>query len=137
MSTGTVTIGTESVGTSTIGTLSVTNTATLGSARIGATGPTITKFSFGTALFPQTVVGPYNSSGTSTGTFAVAGAQLGDYCAGSINSIGSATGAAGFYAIPSFYVISADTVRYAISGPASQGTIGTGIVGATAWRVTA
>ena len=137
MSTGVVTIGTESVGTSTIGTLSVTNTATLGSARIGATGPTITKFSFGTALFPLTVVGPYNSSGTSTGTFAVTGAQLGDYCAGSINSIGSATGAAGFYAVPSFYVISADTVRYAIAGPASQGTIGTGIVGATAWRVTA
>jgi hypothetical protein len=137
MSTGVVTIGTESVGTSTIGTLSVTNTATLGSARIGATGPTITKFSFGTALFPLTVVGPYNSSGTSTGTFAVTGAQLGDYCAGSINSIGSATGAAGFYAVPSFYVISSDTVRYAIAGPASQGTIGTGVVGATAWRVTA
>lgn len=137
MSTGMVTIGTESVGTSTIGTLSVTNTATLGSARIGATGPTITKFSFGTALFPLTVVGPYNSSGTSTGTFAVTGAQLGDYCAGSINSIGSATGAAGFFAVPSFYVISADTVRYAIAGPASQGTIGTGVVGATAWRVTA
>jgi hypothetical protein len=68
----------------------------LGSARIGATGPTITKFSFGTALFPQTVVGPYNSSSTSTGTFTVTGAQLGDYCAGSINSIGSATGASGF-----------------------------------------
>lgn len=137
MSTGTATIGTESVGLSTIGTLSVTNTATLGSAKIGAAGPTITKFSFGTALFPLTVVGPYNSSGTSTGTFAVTGAQLGDYCAGSINSIGSATGAAGFYAVPTFYVISADTVKYAISGPASQGTIGTGVVGATAWRVTA
>jgi hypothetical protein len=93
--------------------------------------------SYGTALFPSTVVGPYNASGTSTGTFGVTGAQLGDFVCGSINSIGSATGAAGFYAVPTFYVISNDVVRYAISGPASTGTIGTGIVSATAWRMTA
>ena len=90
----------------------------------------------GTASFPSTVVGPYNASGTSTGTFAVTGAQLGDFVCGSINSIGSATGAAGFYAVPTFYVISADTVRWAIAGPASSGTIGAGIVSATVWRVT-
>jgi len=128
---------TMSTGTATIGTLSVTATATVGSARIGSAGPTVTKVSHGTALFPSTVVGPYNASGTSTGTFGVTGAQLGDFVCGSINSIGSATGAAGFYCVPSFYVISSDVVRWAIAGPSSQGTIGTGIVSATAWRVTA
>jgi hypothetical protein len=147
---GTVTFGssiTASTGTATIGTLvatsetvtnsTVSNRITSGTYRIGAAGPSITSMSYGTASFPSTVVGPYNASGTSTGTFAVTGAQLGDFVCGSINSIGSATGGAGFYCVPSFYVISADTIRWAIAGPATQGTIGAGIVSATAWRMTA
>jgi hypothetical protein len=147
---GTVTFGssiTASSGTATLGTIvatsetvtnsTVSNRITSGTYRVGAAGPSVTNMCYGTASFPSTVVGPYNASGTSTGTFGVTGAQLGDFVCGSINSIGSATGAAGFYAIPSFYVISADVVRWAISGPATTGTIGAGIVSATAWRMTA
>ena len=136
-STGTATIGTLSVTSETVTNSTVSNRITSGTYRIGAAGPSITSMSYGTASFPSTVVGPYNASGTSTGTFSVTGAQLGDFVCGSINSIGSATGGAGFYCVPSFYVISADTIRWAIAGPATQGTIGSGIVSATAWRVTA
>lgn len=136
-STGTATIGTLSVTSETATNSTISNRITAGTIRIGSAGPSITSMSYGTALFPSTVVGPYNASGTATGTFTVTGAQLGDFVCGSINSIGSATGAAGFYAVPSFYVVSADTVRYSIAGPSSQGTIGAGIVSATAWRMTA
>jgi hypothetical protein len=136
-STGTATIGTLSVTSETVTNSTVSNRITAGTYRIGSAGPSITSMSYGTASFPSTVVGPYNASGTSTGTFAVTGAQLGDFVCGSINSIGSATGGAGFYCVPSFYVISADTIRWAIAGPATQGTIGAGIVSATAWRMTA
>lgn len=136
-STGTATIGTIVATSETVTNSTVSNRITTGTIRIGASGPSIIQAAYGTASFPSTVVGPYNASGTSTGTFAVTGALPGDFVCGSINSIGSATGAAGFYAVPSFYVISADTVRWAIAGPASQGTIGAGIVGATTWRTTA
>ena len=136
-STGTATIGTLVATSETVTNSTVSNRITSGTYRIGSAGPSITSMSYGTASFPSTVVGPYNASGTSTGTFAVTGAQLGDFVCGSINSIGSATGGAGFYCVPSFYVISADTIRWAIAGPATQGTIGAGIVSATAWRMTA
>ena len=136
-STGTATIGTLVATSETVTNSTVSNRITAGTYRIGAAGPSITSMSYGTASFPSTVVGPYNASGTSTGTFAVTGAQLGDFVCGSINSIGSATGGAGFYCVPSFYVISADTIRWAIAGPSTQGTIGAGIVSATAWRMTA
>jgi hypothetical protein len=136
-STGTATLGTIVATSETVTNSTVSNRITSGTYRIGASGPSITSMSYGTASFPSTVVGPYNASGTSTGTFAVTGAQLGDFVCGSINSIGSASGGAGFYCVPSFYVISADTIRWAIAGPATQGTIGAGIVSATAWRMTA
>jgi len=136
-STGTATIGTLVATSETVTNSTVSNRITAGTYRIGSAGPSITSMSYGTASFPSTVVGPYNASGTSTGTFAVTGAQLGDFVCGSINSIGSATGGAGFYCVPSFYVISADTIRWAIAGPSTQGTIGAGIVSATAWRMTA
>lgn len=136
-STGTATIGTLVATSETITNSTISNRLTTGTIRFGTTGPSFTQASYGTALFPSTVVGPYNASGTSTGTFGVTGAQVGDFVLGSINSIGSATGAAGFYAVTSFNVQSADVVRYAISGPASTGTIGTGIVSAMTLRATA
>jgi len=141
--TGTVTIGTESVNTSTIGTLGVTALATLGSAKIGASGPTITKVSYGTAAFTGSTFQDLDSvtagSNVTTGTFAVTGAALGDIVFGGLTSIGSSTGTNATLAqrlIPSFRVESADTIRYVILNTdiVSHGTIPAGTLYATAMR---
>jgi hypothetical protein len=141
--TGTVTIGTESVNTSTIGTLGVTALATLGSAKIGASGPTITKVSYGTAAFTGSTFQDLDSvtagSNVTTGTFAVTGAALGDIVFGGLTSIGSSTGTNATLAqrlIPSFRVESADTIRYVIlnTDTVSHGTTPAGTLFATAMR---
>jgi hypothetical protein len=141
-STGTSTIGTISANTATIGTLStlnglgVTTTATLGTAKIGASGPSITKVSYGTAAFTSATVQQYNSADSTTGTFALTGAALGDIVFGSINSIGSATGT--YNLAVSFYPTATDVVRYSIQNQGSTaGTIPSGIIHATAMRFTA
>ena len=145
-SSGTATIGTESVNTSTIGTLAVTVLATLGSAKIGASGPTITKVSYGTAAFTGSTFQDLDSatagSNVTTGTFAVTGAALGDIVFGGLTSIGSSTGTNATLAqrlIPSFRVESADTIRYVILNTdiASHGTTPAGTLYATALRFTA
>jgi hypothetical protein len=156
ISTGTATIGTasintqtvatSSVNTSTIGTLAVTALATLGSAKIGASGPTITKVSYGTAAFTGSTFQDLDSvtagSNVTTGTFAVTGAALGDIVFGGLTSIGSSTGTNATLAqrlIPSFRVESTDTIRYVILNTdiTSHGTTPAGTLYATAMRFTA
>jgi len=134
--TGTATIGTESVNTSTIGTLAVTALATLGSAKIGASGPTITKVSYGTAAFTLSTVSAYNAAGTTNGTFTLTGCALGDIMIGSLDSLGTATGSAGL--IIGFHPIATNIARYSITNPTTTaGTVPAGILYATAMRFTA
>jgi fibronectin-binding autotransporter adhesin len=136
-STGTATIGTQIVSTSTIGTLNVSGTATVGSLEIGGTaGPLITKVSYGTAAFTLSTVQPHNLADTTTGTFALTGAELGDIVIGSINSLGSTTGTAQI--MTNFYPISSNVVRYAVIGKGTTaGTVPAGTIFATAMRFTA
>jgi hypothetical protein len=132
-STGTATIGTESVNTSTIGTLGVTALATLGSAKIGASGPTITKVSYGTAAFTLSTVQPHNLVDTTTGTFGLTGVELGDIVIGSINSLGSTTGTTQI--ITSFFPIASNVIRYVVNSKGSTaGTVPAGTIFATAMR---
>jgi len=134
--TGTATIGTESVNTSTIGTLAVTALATLGSAKIGASGPTITKVSYGTAAFTLSTVSAYNAAGTTNGTFTLTGCALGDIMIGSLDSLGTATGSAGL--IIGFHPIATNIARYSITNPTTTaGTVPAGTIYATAMRFTA
>ena len=134
--TGTATIGTESVNTSTIGTLAVTALATLGSAKIGASGPTITKVSYGTAAFTLSTVSAYNAAGTTNGTFTLTGCALGDIMIGSLDSLGTATGSAGL--IIGFHPIATNIARYSITNPTTTaGTVPAGTIFATAMRFTA
>jgi len=134
--TGTVTIGTESVNTSTIGTLAVTNTATVGTLKVGASGPRLTAVSYGTAAFTLSTVQPHNLADTTTGTFALTGATLGDIVIGSIDSLGSTTGTVQI--ITSFFPIASNVIRYVVNSKGSTaGTVPAGTIFATAMRFTA
>ena len=133
-------------GVSSTGSLSVIGTATVGTLEIGATGPNITKVSFGTAAFTGSTFQDLDSatagSNVTTGTFAVTGAALGDIVFGGLTSIGSSTGTNATLAqrlIPSFRVESADTIRYVILNTdiVSHGTTPAGTLYATAMRFTA
>jgi len=142
---------TSSTGTNTLGTIestTINNTglATVGTLEIGATGPSITKVSFGTAAFTGSTFQDLDSatagSNVTTGTFAVTGAALGDIVFGGLTSIGSSTGTNATLAqrlIPSFRVESADTIRYVILNTdiVSHGTTPAGTLYATAMRFTA
>ena len=142
---------TSSTGTNTLGTIestTINNTglATVGTLEIGATGPSITKVSFGTAAFTGSTFQDLDSatagSNVTTGTFAVTGAALGDIVFGGLTSIGSSTGTNATLAqrlIPSFRVESTDTIRYVIlnTDTISHGTIPAGTIYATAMRFTA
>jgi len=132
-------------GVSSTGSLSVTGKATVGTLEIGATGPNITKVSFGTAAFTGSTFQDLDSatagSNVTTGTFAVTGAALGDIVFGGLTSIGSSTGTNATLAqrlIPSFRVESADTIRYVIlnTDTVSHGTTPAGTLYATAMRFT-
>ena len=132
-------------GVSSTGSLSVTGVATVGTLEIGATGPNITKVSFGTAAFTGSTFQDLDSvtagSNVTTGTFAVTGAALGDIVFGGLTSIGSSTGTNATLAqrlIPSFRVESADTIRYVILNTdiVSHGTTPAGTLYATAMRFT-
>jgi hypothetical protein len=132
-STGTATIGTESVNTSTISTLAVTNTATIGTLKVGASGPRLTAASYGTAAFTLSTVQPHNLADTTTGTFALTGAALGDIVIGSIDSLGSTTGTTQI--ITSFFPIASNVVRYVVNSKGSTaGTVPAGTIYATAMR---
>jgi len=135
-SSGTATIGTESVNTSTIGTLAVTNTATVGTLKVGASGPRLTAASYGTAAFTLSTVQPHNLADTTTGTFALTGAALGDIVIGSIDSLGSTTGTVQI--ITSFFPIASNVIRYVVNSKGSTaGTVPAGTIFATAMRFTA
>jgi hypothetical protein len=135
-STGTATIGTEIVSTSTIGTLSVTNTATVGTLKVGASGPRLTAVSYGTAAFTLSTVAAHNFADTTTGTFALTGAALGDIVIGSIDSLGSTTGTTQI--VTSFFPIASNVVRYVVNSKGSTaGTVPAGTIYATALRFTA
>ena len=135
-SSGTTTIGTESVNTSTIGTLAVTNTATVGTLKVGSAGPRLTAVSYGTAAFTLSTVQPHNLADTTTGTFALTGAALGDIVIGSIDSLGSTTGTVQI--ITSFFPIASNVIRYVVNSKGSTaGTVPAGTIFATAMRFTA
>lgn len=132
-SSGTATIGTESVNTSTIGTLAVTNTATVGTLKVGASGPRLTAISYGTATFTSATVSAHNVPDTTTGTFAITGAALGDIVIGSIDSLGSTTGTTQI--TTSFFPISSNVIRYVVNSKgATAGTVPAGTIFATAMR---
>jgi len=132
---------TSSTGTNTIGTIestTINNTglATVGTLEIGATGPSITKVSFGTAAFTASTVSAFNSAGTTNGTFVLTGSELGDIVVGSLNSLGTVGGSTGL--IIGFHPIASNVVRYSITNPTTTaGTVPAGTIFATAMRFTA
>jgi len=132
---------TSSTGTNTLGTIAsttISNTGlvTVGTLEIGATGPNITKVSFGTAAFTLSTVQPHNLADTTTGTFALTGAELGDIVIGTINSLGSTTGTVQI--MTNFYPIASNVIRYAVNSKGSTaGTVPAGTIFATALRFTA
>jgi hypothetical protein len=140
-STGTATIGTESVNVSTIA------SATFGTARItGSTGG-VTAFNYGTAAFTGATLQDLDSvttgSNTTTGTFTVSGAAIGDIVFGGLNSLSSSSGTAGVPAagarmMSQFRVEGANVIRYTIlnTDTVSHGTIPAGTLYATAMRFT-
>jgi len=139
---GPVTFGTNvtmSTGTATIGTIASTtinNTglATVGTLEIGATGPNITKVSYGTFPFTGGTVQTHAANDTTTGTFALP-CQLGDIVFASINSLGSTNGTA--LVSTDFFPIATDVVRFNIIGKGqTAGTIPAGTIFATAMRFT-
>ena len=153
-STGTATIGaavigattfttgfTSSTGTNTLGTIAsttISNTglATVGTLEIGASGPNITKVSYGTAAFTLSTVAAHNGAGTTNGTVALTGTVLGDMVIGSLDSLGSATGSTGL--IIGFHTIGSDVVRFSITNPTgTAGTVPAGTLQMTALRFTA
>jgi hypothetical protein len=125
-----------SASTATIGTLSATNTATVGTLKVGASGPRLTAVSYGTAAFTLSTVQPHNLADTTTGTFALTGAALGDIVIGSIDSLGSTTGTVQI--ITNFFPIASNVIRYVVNSKGSTaGTVPAGTIFATAMRFTA
>jgi len=123
-------------GVSSTGSLSVTGVATVGTLEIGATGPNITKVSFGTAAFTLSTVQPHNLADATTGTFALTGAELGDIVIGTVNSLGSTTGTVQI--MTNFYPIASNVIRYVVNSKGSTaGTVPAGTIFATAMRFTA
>jgi len=135
----TATISTATISTATIGTIASTtinNTglATVGTLEIGATGPNITKVSYGTFPFTGGTVQTHAANDTTTGTFALP-CQLGDIVFASINSLGSTNGTA--LVSTDFFPIATDVVRFNIIGKGqTAGTIPAGTIFATAMRFT-
>ena len=130
------TTGTNTLGTIASTTITNSGLVTVGTLEIGATGPNITKVSFGTAAFTSATVGAHNVADATTGTFTLTGAALGDIVFGSLNSLGSATGTVNIGL--SLYPQTTDVVRYSIQNQgATAGTIPAGTFFATAMRFTA
>lgn len=134
---GAVTFGstiTASTGTNTLGTIT-SNYVTAGTQQFGASGPKLVAVSYGTAAFSASTAPQYNSAGTTTGTFALTGAALGDIVIGTINSMGSSTGT--ILLTTDFHIVSSGVVRYNVANQGSTaGTIPAGTIFATALRFT-
>jgi len=159
-STGTATIGaavigattfttgfTSSTGTNTLGTIASTTftstgLATVGTLKVGASGPSLTAVTFATAAYAGATVLDIDhattGSNVSTGTLAASGVVLGDMVIGSINSIGSTTGATPAGLLQDFRIESAGVLRFTIfNSTQTTGTIPAGTIFATALRFTA
>jgi len=158
-STGTATIGaavigattfttgfTSSTGTNTLGTIASTTftstgLATVGTLKVGASGPSLTAVTFATAAYAGATVLDIDhattGSNVSTGTLAASGVVLGDMVIGSINSIGSTTGATPAGLLQDFRIESAGVLRFTIfNSTQTTGTIPAGTIFATALRFT-
>jgi hypothetical protein len=132
---------TSSTGTNTLGTIASTTInnsglTTVGSLEIGGlAGPIITKLSYGTAAFTAATVSAFNGAGTTNGTFALTGCELGDMVIGSLNSLGTVGGSTGL--IIGFHPIASNVVRYSITNPTTTlGTVPAGTIFASAIRIT-
>jgi len=129
------TTGTNTLGTIASTTITNSGLVTVGTLEIGATGPNITKVSFGTAAFTLSTVQPHNLADTTTGTFALTGAELGDIVIGTVNSLGSTTGTVQI--MTNFYPIASNVIRYVVNSKGSTaGTVPAGTIFATAMRFT-
>jgi len=127
--------GTNTLGTIASATISNTGLGTTGTLQVGASGPKLTAVSFGTTAFTSATVAAHNGIDTTTGTFTLTGAALGDIVFGSLNSLGSATGTVNIGL--SLYPQTTNVVRYSIQNQgATAGTIPAGIFFATAMRFT-
>ena len=148
--TGAVTFGssiTASTGTATIGTIASTtinNTGlgTTGTLQVGASGPKLTAVTFATAAYTGGTVLDIDhattGSNVSTGTLAASGVVLGDIVIGTVNSIGSTTGATPAGLLQDFRVEAAGVLRFTIfNSTQTTGTIPAGTIFATALRFTA
>ena len=129
-------LGVTGVATFSTSISATTGTATIGTLQVGASGSKLTSVSFGTAAFTSATVAAHNGVDTTTGTFTLTGAALGDIVFGSLNSLGSATGTVNIGL--SLYPQTTNVVRYSIQNQgATAGTIPAGIFFATAMRFTA
>jgi hypothetical protein len=124
----------STTGVSSTGSMSVTGTATVGTLKVGASGPSLTAVSYGTAAFTLSTAAAYNGASTTTGTFALTGCALGDVVLGSLSSLGSS--ALTNTLSLSMYPQAADTVRWTITNQSSASTISAGTLYATAMRFT-
>ena len=138
---------TSSTGTNTIGTIestTINNTglATTGTLQVGASGPKLTAVTFATAAYTGGTVLDIDhattGSNVSTGTLAASGVALGDIVIGTVNSIGSTTGATPAGLLQDFRVEAANVLRFTIfNSTQTTGTIPAGTIFATALRFTA
>ena len=137
---------TSSTGTNTLGTIASTTftstgLATVGTLKVGASGPSLTAVTFATAAYAGATVLDIDhattGSNVSTGTLAASGVVLGDMVIGSINSIGSTTGATPAGLLQDFRIESAGVLRFTIfNSTQTTGTIPAGTIFATALRFT-
>lgn len=135
-STGTATIGTLVATSETATNSTISNRITAGTYRVGASGPSIVNMSYGTASFSTSVVSAYNVAGTTNGTVALTGVQLGDIVTGSLDSLGTVNGSTGL--ILGFHPIATNVVRYSIANPTTTaGSVPSGTFYMTAMRITA
>ena len=138
---------TSSTGTNTLGTIASTtinNTGlgTTGTLQVGASGPKLTAVTFATAAYTGGTVLDIDhattGSNVSTGTLAASGVVLGDIVIGTVNSIGSTTGATPAGLLQDFRVEAAGVLRFTIfNSTQTTGTIPAGTIFATALRFTA
>ena len=138
---------TSSTGTNTLGTIAsttFTNTGvgTTGTLQVGASGPKLTAVTFATAAYAGATVLDIDhattGSNVSTGTLAASGVALGDIVIGTVNSIGSTTGATPAGLLQDFRIESAGVLRFTIfNSTQTTGTIPAGTIFATALRFTA
>ena len=134
--------GTATIGTIASTTINNTGLGTTGTLQVGASGPKLTAVTFATAAYTGGTVLDIDhattGSNVSTGTLAASGVALGDIVIGTVNSIGSTTGATPAGLLQDFRVEAAGVLRFTIfNSTQTTGTIPAGTIFATAMRFTA